>query len=265
MKKIRENLDYIVLGIVVILFCWTFLFIWNQFVQSNKENQQTSQWITNTVSVVGEWKSYVMPDELVINLSVSEKWQTTKQAQDLANAKILKIKEILATFNVAKENVQTISVNVYPEYDRSSTKRKLLDYLSQQTLKIEVLWDNFSQKGADIIDKISAIWNVNVDSTYFDLKDKNKATQQARQKAFNDAKQKAEQLASLGWLSLWKPIMITDSNIQYMPSPVYNYAMEKSLDSVSSNGVGGTAMNSNVLSPWQTEVTVNLSVIYEIR
>jgi uncharacterized protein YggE len=57
----------------------------------------------------------------------------------LANAKILKIKEILATFNVAKENVQTISVNVYPEYDRSSTKRKLLDYLSQQTLKIEVL------------------------------------------------------------------------------------------------------------------------------
>jgi hypothetical protein len=41
--------------------------------------------------------------------------------------------------------------------------------------------------------------------------------------------------------------------------------MEKSLDSVSSNGVGGTAMNSNVLSPWQTEVTVNLSVIYEIR
>jgi uncharacterized protein YggE len=76
------------------------------------------QGTTNTINVAGEGKAYVTPDALLINLSVSELAPSTKEAQTIANQKIAGIKKMLEEFKIAKEDIKTQNVNIYPEYDR---------------------------------------------------------------------------------------------------------------------------------------------------
>lgn len=88
--------------------------------------------------------------------------------------------------------------------------------------------EGFADKGGSIVTQISKIGGVNVDNTYFDLKDKNAAYQAARDKALTDAKIKAEQLAKAGGVMLGKPIMITDNSYSNVPGPIY-YAKNEAM------------------------------------
>ena len=136
-----------------------------------------------------------------------------------------------------------------------------MGYRSQQTMTIKVYGKDFWQKGADIVDAISKVWGVNVNNTYFDLKDKNVAMQWAREKAFADAKAKAAQLAQAGGVALGKPVMITDNNISYTPGPIY-YAKNEAMGATA---MADTAASVPGYSAGETEVTVNINVVYEIK
>ncbi len=228
-------------------------------IQSNKNNQQSSMGITNTISVIGEGKASVAPDMLVINVAISELAATTEKAQTQANEKVNKLKEILKTAEIADKDIKTANVSTNPEYDRSQSWRKLLGYRSQQSITINVSGENFGEKWGNIVTQISKIGGVNVDNTYFDLKDKNAAYQGAREKAFADAKTKAEQLAKAGGVSLGKPVMITDNNVSYNPGPIY-YAKNEM-----AGATADTATSNTALSAGQTEVTINVNVMYEIK
>ena len=104
-----------------------FLFVGLTLSSTLKNNQQTSQGITNTISVMGEGKASVAPDMLVINVSVSELAATTDLAQTQANEKINQVKELLKAADIADKDIKTTNVNVYPEYDWSNASgRKLL-------------------------------------------------------------------------------------------------------------------------------------------
>lgn len=234
----------------------TLIFVGYEIKIPYKQQISSQQGITNTISVAGEGKSYATPDTLQINISVSELGKTTSEAQKITNDKIGKVKDVLTTFDVKKENIQTTNVNVNPEYDWTNNTKKMLGYRSQQSLTIEVNGENFSKKGADIIAKIWEIGNINVDSSSFILKDKAKATEEARAKAFEEAKKKAEQLAKLWGVDLGKPTMIADQDVSYS-APIY-YAKE-------AMGAGDSTMNTQPLSPGQTEITIRINITYEIK
>ena len=85
----------------------TMFFVGNSMIQSNKENQQTSQGITNTISVMGEGKASVAPDMLVINVSISELAATTELAQTQANDKVNKVKDVLKAADIADKDIKT--------------------------------------------------------------------------------------------------------------------------------------------------------------
>jgi hypothetical protein len=150
-------------------------------------------------------------------------------------------------------------VNVYPEYDRSDVSgRKLLWYRLQQSITINVSGESFWEKWGNIVTQISKIGWVNVDNTYFDLKDKIAVYQSAREKAVTDAKSKAEQLAKASGVTLGKPVMITDNSYSYTPRPIY-YAKNEALWATADMAT------SDALSPGETEVTINVNVMYEIK
>ena len=249
----------IFLLLAAIILAGSFVYIGNEFVQSNKENQQTSQWITNTISVIGEWKSKVIPDTLTINLSVSEVAKTTKEAQTKANEKVTKIQAILGKAGVSKDNIKTQNLNVYPEYNRNNNTQTISGYRSQQTLTIEFNGTKYVDQWNGIIDEISALGNVNIDNTSFDVKDKVAGLAEARQKAFDDAKAKAEQLATMWGVTLGKPVMITDNGISYSPGPIYYAKAEMAM------GAGDMAVASPSLSAGQSEVNLTITVVYEIQ
>ncbi len=240
------------------------LLVGNSFIKANENSQQTNYGIANTISVAGEGKTTVSPDTFVINLSISELASGTQQAQKAANDKFLKISAVLKANGVNDKSIQTKSVSVYPEYDRSASQRKLLWYRAQQSLEIKINGDNFVQSGSDVIDQVAKIGNINVDNTSFELKDKNKAMEVARQKAFDDAKEKAEQLAKVGGVRLGKPLTINDTSVQYYPSPIM-YAKSDMAVSVDGMwwGEGTNAVSS--ISAGENEVTININVVFQIN
>ena len=210
---------------------------------------------------MGEGKASVAPDMLVINVSISELAATTELAQKQADDKVTKLKTILKAANIADKDIKTTNVNAYPEYDYSnSAGRKLLWYRAQQSLTINVIGESFWEKWGSIVTEISKIGWVNVDNTYFDLKDKNAAYQWAREKALTDAKTKAEQLAKASGVELGKPVMITDNGYANVPGPIY-YAKAENMWATASDATAP----SNSLSPGETEVTINVNVMYEIK
>ena len=222
---------------------------------------QSPYGIANSITVNGEGKASVKPDMLVVNLSVSELAATTELAQTQSDEKMNKIKELLSGYAIPESNIKTTSVNVYPEYDRSDASwRKLLGYRAQNSLSISITGENFGEIWGKIVADVATIWGVNVDGTYFDLKDKNAALAGARQKALDDAKVKAEQLAKASGRRLGKVLNITDNSYYNMPWPIYYGKAE---------GMGGIAMDtatvSTPISPGETEVTVNVNVVYRIR
>ena len=256
------NKDHSWFLIATVVIVAAFIFMWYQIRVPYKDQLPNQQWITNTISVNWEGKSYAVPDTFVINAAVTETGGTTKEAQTRMEDKILKIKDVLWNNDIKKENVKTVSVNVYPEYDRSSSQRKLLWYRADQTIEIEINWSWFTQKWAIIISQLADVWWININNTYFNLKDKEAAVQEARAKAFADAKQKAEQLAKLWNLNLWKPTMISDNETSNIPSPypiMYDMAKSAGAWEATSN------MNTNTISAWQSEITVYLQIVYEIK
>lgn len=97
------------------------------FVGFSLKNSNAGQYGTsNTISVEGEGKAYATPDTLTININISELGKDTKEAQELVDVKVLKIKELLSGFNIPKRNIKTTNVNTYTEYDRSNNTRKVL-------------------------------------------------------------------------------------------------------------------------------------------
>ena len=254
--------NWIFLLVSAIVLAVVFLFVGLSLTSTLKNNQQTSQGITNTISVVGEGKASVAPDMLVINVSISELASTTELAQKQADDKITKLKVILKAADIADKDIKTTNVNSYPEYDWSNANgRKLLWYRVQQSLTINVSGESFADKWGNIVTQISKIGGVNVDNTYFDLKDKVAAYQGARDKALTDAKAKAEQLAKASGVTLGKPVMITDNTSSYNPPIYYANAEAEGMWAVASD----VATPSTSLSPGETEVTINVNVMYQIK
>lgn len=256
MNKQNSNWFFI-LGGALILSLGLFFIGYFMF----KSNMSQSPYgMANSITVNGEGKASVKPDMLVVNLSVSELAATTELAQTQSNEKMNKIKELLSGYTIPESNIKTTSVNVYPEYDRNDASgRKLLGYRSQNSLSISITGENFWDIGGKIVADVATIWGVNVDGTYFDLKDKNAGLSIARQKALDDAKAKAEQLAKASGRRLGKVLTITDNSYNSMPGPMY-YAKNEAM-----GGAMDTAVANTPLSPGETEVVINVNVVYKIK
>lgn len=256
----KQNTNwFFILGWALILALGLFFMGFFLFRANSNQSQYGS---TNSISVNGEGKASVKPDMLVVNVSISELASTTEWAQTQSNEKLQKLKTLLTTFNIPDANLKTTSVNTYPEYDWKDSGRSLLGYRSQHSLSINITGENFGEIGGNLITEIAKIGWVNVDGSYFDLKDKNAAMQTARENALNDAKTKAEQLAKASGMKIKKVLTINDNGSYYNGvSPMYatkwmGNSAEIAVDQSTSNVA---------LAPGETEVTVNVTVVYKIR
>ena len=213
----------------------------------------------NTISVTGEGESSIAPDSMVISLAVSELGTTTQEAQTANNTKVAQVQAILGEYSVAEKNIKTENVSVNEEYDWTDTGRKPLGYRATQTLTITLDEGDYTDIWAKIIDAVATIGGVQVNNTYFALKDKNEAMAAAREAAFADAKAKADQLASAAGLRVKKAISITDSYVDY-GSPVYpmyakaEMAMDESWSLPTAN-----------ISAGEMEVKIQIQVVFEAK
>jgi uncharacterized protein YggE len=226
------------------------------YIGNNLDNRSSGT--EHSISVMGEGKTNMAPDSMVISLAITELAATTQEAQAQSNAKVNQVKDILKQYNIPAKDIKTENVSVYEEFDWTEGGRRPLGYRSSQTLTITITDGDYTTIGGQIIDDVAKIGGVQVNNTYFALKDKNQAMAAAREEAFADAKAKAEQLANAAGLRVRKAISINDSSIDYYPGPIYPMygKAEMAMD-----GMGGGAD----ISAGEMEVRVQIHVVFEMK
>lgn len=110
------------------------------------------------------------------------------------------------------------------------------------------------------MDQVTSINGAQINSTQYDIADKDKIYEEARKEAFEKAKTKASQLADLANVRLGKATSISDVEMNYQPVvPMYANAMDKAV------GMGGGASTSAELAPGQMVFTLTVNVVYGIE
>lgn len=245
----------------VIFICLTILGItWNlsQTGISIQDTGTNTNSTKNSISVSGEGEVSATPDIVNINAGISELGKTTKIAQESVNQKLNTILSILKEKNIPQKNIQTSNLTINPEYEwKEKDGRQLVGQKVRQTLSIKIAnIDKDLEKAGEIIDALGEINGLELNSVNFDIEDKKELFTQAREKAFEKAKQKAVEYAQFGNVTLGNPISISDATIQYNP-PIYSNVARMSL---TADGGGSSSLPSGEL-----DVTATVNVIFEIK
>jgi uncharacterized protein len=211
-------------------------------------SQSTGIWVT------GEGKVTVVPDVAILNVGVEAQADTVAQAQDEAATAMDAIKSELASRNVEDKDIQTQYFSIYPvrSYVPDTGEEKLTGYRVTNMLAVKVR--KVEDTGA-IIDAVASAGGnfIRIDSISFTVDNPVPYQEEAREKALEDARDKAEQIADKADLKLGDATYINETS-NYYPYPVpVSYEM-----AVPMMG-GGTS-----ISPGEATITVLMQVAYDI-
>ncbi len=184
--------------------------------------------MTNTIAVSGTGLVTGTPDTLIIDLGVQvlrpSVGEATGDAAQLAQAVI----DALKAQGVAEKDIQTTNYSIYPEYDYRNDSQTLRGYRVNNTVSAKIR--DLDNAGA-VIDAATAAGGDDavVNNIRFDLEADGDLITAAREAAWNDAKAKAEQLASLAEVRLGKAVTISEVSSSSPPPIAYAMA-EAALD-----------------------------------
>ena len=211
-------------------------------------------YVSNSIAVNGEGKVYATPDIFIFTISVNEKADTTKLAFQQANTKVKEIRQALKDAGVAEKDVQTTNISMYPHYEYNGNNSIPKGYEANQQLTITV---RKIEDAGKVMDAVTSIEGAQINSTQYDIDDKEKIYEQARKQAFEKAQQKAEQLADLADVRLGKVTSISDVVMDYQPVPMYANAMKADV------GMGGGGESAQI-APGQMVFTLSVNAVYSL-
>lgn len=206
---------------------------------------------SDTFNVSGEGKVTVSPDIATVNVGVLAQGSTVKQAQDQLNTNINKVTEAVKQLGIDQKDIQTTNYNINPDYDFTSGTQRIRGYStsSNVTIKIRDL-----DKVNSVIDTSTANGANEIHGINFDVDDKTKAENEAREKAVADAKMKAEAAARIAGFRLGRMVNYSENFAGGpIPIPLRELAVP----------AGDSAPTQ--VEPGSSEVTVVVNLSYEIN
>jgi uncharacterized protein YggE len=182
-------------------------------------HSQTGQCTTNTFRIQGNGQVTITPDIAVFSISASGTGKTAAIALAGVNSGISAILAAFKTLGIPSGNYSTSTITIYDIYNYSTNPYTITGSQAQQTLQLTV---GTSSNIATLLNTLSKIPAVTVQSIVFDLKDRSGALQKARLAAFADAKNKFAQYLSLTGEKNLGLLKITDMNSDVYTT--YNYS-----------------------------------------
>lgn len=208
---------------------------------------------TDTFSVSGEGKITMVPDIAVISVGVTAQGATVTRVQTELNTKINAMSDAIKKLGVDGKDIKTSYYNISPTYDYSSSTQRITGYEAHSNLTIKVRKiDNANA----VIDAATTQGANQVGGVSFDVDDKSKAENQAREEAVKDAKSKAEAAAKAAGFKLGRVINYSEGG-GAGPRPMM-YDAAKALPITG----GGEPTQ---VEPGSSEITVTVNLSYEIQ
>ena len=208
---------------------------------------------TDTFSVSGEGKITMVPDIAVISVGVTAQGATVTRVQTELNTKINAMSDAIKKLGVDGKDIKTSYYNISPTYDYSSSTQRITGYEAHSNLTIKVRKiDNANA----VIDAATTQGANQVGGVSFDVDDKSKAENQAREEAVKDAKSKAEAAAKAAGFKLGRVINYSEGG-GAGPRPIM-YDAAKALP------IAGGGEPTQV-EPGSSEIMVTVNLSYEIQ
>lgn len=214
------------------------LFLSNSYAQEHKQ--------VPTITVSGEGKVKVIPDQASISISIETKGTKAAEVKKENDQKMDAIIKFIKKSNIAKEDFQTQRVSLHPNYDYDKKKHNYMATQSLQILlkdlsKYDELMEGLVNEGINRIDNVE-----------FKSSKMTQFQSEARKLAAKDAKGKAEDFVSALGQKVGKAILISDNSQVYVPQPRL-YAMKAmAMDMAEST--------KETLAVGEIEITSNVSV-----
>jgi len=202
-----------------------------------------------TVQATGTVKA--VPDGVSFNFAVSVLAQSSETAMSEASATAELVRVTLDAAGVAKDDIATQNVSVYPEYASSTTGTQTLSgYRAQQVFTVTL---RDTAKAGEVVDAVIAAGgnSLQVYGVTPTLIDNDAAVAQAREAAMKSAKEKASDYAGLVDTDLGSVVYVTEITSPSSPIPLM---------------VGDSATSSSPMAKTEINLgTQDVSVTVEVR
>jgi len=255
----------IIRSLVVFLLLLS-LFIAVQVLKDLKEYQFIGSGVVpqNTISVSGKGEVFAVSDIGTVSFSVIQEEKTVTAAQDFVTKKIdLALSALKKDFKIDEKDIKTLSYNIYPTYDYSQgpcsqfscppSRQVLRGYEVSQTIQVKIR--KVSDAGA-ILGALGNLEVSNIGGLEFTIDDEDQLVRQARQKAIDDAKEKARELSKDLGVRLVRIISFSEGG----GYPIA-YMAKANLDE-GAVGIGGATPD---IPTGENKITSNVTITYEIR
>jgi uncharacterized protein YggE len=156
-----------------------------------------------------------VPDTLTADVSVEAAAPDVTTAMNQANDRQNSVLNALNASGIDPKDISTTQVSLQPQYSDNSV---ITGYRASNAIQIKIRkLDTASQVLANVVSAGGDATRIN--SVSYSIEDDSKLVSDARARAFNDAKQRAQQYAELSGLSLGKIISISEAPGGSPPPP----------------------------------------------
>jgi uncharacterized protein YggE len=204
-----------------------------------------------TVSVSGVGQVEAVPDVATVRLGVRTDAETAQEALTQNNSQMQSLLDALVDSGVSRQDIQTQSIQLFPRYEeqpaQQTTVPGVIGYTAINTVQVQVR--DLDNLGETLDSAVQAGGNT-IESISFDVSNPTELLAQAREAAMNDARDKADQLASLADADLGTVLAINEG--AFTPLPL---------------GRGGDIAVQESLVPIEAgtqTITVNIQVTWEL-
>lgn len=204
------------------------------------------------VTVIGEGKVQGTPDTLTVGLSIEATAPDAAGASNQTSGRITAVTEALAAQGVDRKDISTSNVSLQPQYAATDTTATIVGYRSSNSVDVKV---RKIDSGPQVLGAITTAGGdaTRINSVTYSIEDDSQFVKDARGRAFDDAKNRAQQYADLSGLDLGKILSISETGGALPPpmpmqAPRFDVATAESVP----------------LSPGQQTVGFSVTAVWEL-
>ena len=214
--------------------------------QAQEQRNQVPQ-----ISVTGEGKVKITPDQVVISVGFQNTGKDAKEVKNLNDEVVDKVIKFLKKSGIPATDYKTNNVSLYKSYDYEKKK-----YNFQASQSLTILLKDLS-KYDDVMMGLNDAGVNSINGVEFKSSKMEDYEREARKNAILNAKQKAQDYVSVLGQKVGKALLITDNSQSYAPQPMYKGNMM----AMASDGGG----QRETLAVGELEIITNVSVTFALE
>ncbi|MEB3069581.1 SIMPL domain-containing protein [[Mycobacterium] vasticus] len=204
------------------------------------------------VTVVGEGEVQGVPDTLTAEAGIEFVAGDVTSAMNQTGERQQGVIDALIDAGVDRKDISTTQVSLQPQYGSSPEpggSSNITGYRASNTIRVKVERDSASQVLAVIVRAGGDATRINTVS--YSIEDDSQLVKGARERAFNDAKDRAEQYANLSGLRLGKVIAISEVAGATPPPMPVGMPMPRAMAAAPPMEPGQQTVSFSVTATWE--------------